>query len=226
MRVAVQHPFAEDLGSPRRGSQKPRQNQPDLRLISVSVEPAAPRLAAIVAADMVDYTRHMAGDEAGTHARSTALHRSVILPGLTRHGARLIKHTGDGFLAEFASATRAVWFAVKFQEAVRSWNTRRARSRRLEFRVGVNLGDVIADAHDVFGHSVNIASRLEAAARPGCVLVSYAVFASVRDPRLLFEDAGELSLKNVDEPMRGSHVRLSGSRRSKGGWGEQRDSNP
>jgi adenylate cyclase len=226
MRVAVQSPFADDQVSSPRGSQKPRQNQPDLRLISDSDEPAAPRLAAIVAADMVDYTRHMADDEAGTHARSTALRRSLIVPGLASYGARLIKHTGDGFLAEFASATRAVRFAVEFQHAVRSWNTRRARSRRLEFRVGVNLGDVIVEAHDVFGHSVNIAARLEAAARPGGVLVSYAVFASVRDPRVLFEDAGELSLKNVDEPVRGFHARLSASRRSRGGWGEQRDSNP
>ena len=83
--------------------------------------------------------------------------------------------------------------------------------RRLEFRVGINLGDVIAEAHDVFGHSVNIASRLEAVARPGGVLVSHAVFASVRDPRLPFEDAGELSLKNVNEPVRGFHARLSAS---------------
>jgi adenylate cyclase len=225
MRVAVQSPFAEDVAPSRRGSQKPRQNQPDLRLISVSVEPAAPRLAAIVAADMVDYTRHMADDETGTHARSTVLRRSVIAPGLARHGARLVKHTGDGFLAEFASATRAVWFAVGFQKAVRSWNARRAHSRRLEFRVGVNLGDVIVEANDVFGHSVNIAARLEAAAQPGGVLVSQAVFASVRDPGLLFEDAGELSLKSIDEPVRGFHARLSDQRRSKG-WGEQRDSNP
>ena len=100
-------------------------------------------------------------------------------------------------MAEFSSATVAVWFAVRFQRAVRAWNARRARERPLEFRVGINLGDVIADAHDVFGHSVNIASRLEAIARPGGVLVSHAVFASVRDARLSFDDAGELSLKNV-----------------------------
>ena len=216
---------AEDVAEPsRRGQQKSRQHQPDLRLVSddsnVGVGSPAPRLAAIVAADMVDYTRQMASDEAGTHARSAALRRGVLEPGLARHGARVFKHTGDGFLAEFPSATQAVWFAVRFQEAVRVWNARRARARRFEFRVGVNLGDVIVEAHDVFGHSVNIAARLEAVARPGGVLVSQAVFVSVRDPRLLFEDAGDLSLRNVDEPVRGFHARL------RRGWGEQRDSNP
>ncbi len=225
MRAVVPSRFAEDLAEPsRQGQQKSRQHQPDLRLVSddgnVGVGSPAPRLAAIVAADMVDYTRQMASDEAGTHARSAALRRGVLEPGLARHGARVIKHTGDGFLAEFPSATQAVWFAVRFQEAVRVWNARRARARRFEFRVGVNLGDVIVEAHDVFGHSVNIAARLEAVARPGGVLVSQAVFVSVRDPRLLFEDAGDLSLRNVDEPVRGFHARL------RRGWGEQRDSNP
>lgn len=214
MRAVVQSQFAEDLAAPsRRGHEKPRQNQPDLRLIStdsdVGVGSAAPRLAAIVAADMVDYTRHMANDEAGTHARCAALRRTVMEPGLARHGARVIKHTGDGFLAEFSSATQAVWFAIRFQDAVRTWNARRARARRLEFRVGVNLGDVIVEAHDLFGHSVNIAARLESIARPGGVLVSHAVFVSVRDPRLLFEDAGDLSLRNVDEKVRGFHATLS-----------------
>ncbi len=89
---------------------------------------------------MVDYTRHMANDEAGTHARYAALRRNVVAPGLARHGARIIKHTGDGFMAEFSSATQSVWFAVRFQDAVRAWNARRARARRLEFRVGINLG--------------------------------------------------------------------------------------
>ena len=227
MRAVVQNPVAGDVAdSPRRSNQRSRQNSPDLRLVGDdsggNAAARAPRLAAIVAADMVDYTRHMATDEAGTHARFADLRRRVLAPGLARHGARIVKHTGDGFLAEFASATQAVWFAVRFQDAVRVRNARRAYARRLEFRVGINLGDVIVDAHDVFGHSVNIAARLEAVARPGGVLVSHAVFASVRDPRLRFEAAGELSLRNVDEPVRGFHARLSG----RGGWGEQRDSNP
>jgi adenylate cyclase len=195
------------------------QDRPDLRLVSAasrgSLKFRGTRLAVIVAVDTVDYTRHMAGDEAGTHARCAAVSRTVVQPGLARHGARIIKHTGDGFLAEFSSATLAVWFAVKFQDAIRAWNARRVRDRRLEFRVGINLGDVIVEAHDVFGHSVNVASRLERAARPGGVLVSHAVFVSVRDPRLRFEDAGDLSLKNIDEPVRGFHATLSAAAKSR-----------
>ena len=111
MRAAVQSPFAEDPAvPPRRGNQRSKQNQPELRLISgenrADVGSFAPRLAAIVAVDMVDYTRHMASDEAGTHARYAALRRNVVAPGLARHGARIIKHTGDGFMAEFSSATQ------------------------------------------------------------------------------------------------------------------------
>ena len=163
MRVAVSNPFAEDRVP------GPKKNQPDLRLINGEVRtdasPTARRLAAIVAADMVDYTRHMADDEAGTHARCTALWRNIVGPGIARHGARIFKHTGDGFMAEFSSATLAVWFAVRFQRRrfVPGMPGGRANDR-IEFRVGINLGDVIADAHDVFGHSVNIASRLEAIA--------------------------------------------------------------
>ena len=216
MRVAVPTPFVGAQTS-RRNSQEQVRNPPDLRLIradfGASAGAAAPRLAVIVAADMVDYTRHMASDEARTYARCTSLRKTIIEPALARHGARVIKHTGDGFIAEFPSATGAVRFAVSLQGAIRTWNARRARERPLEFRIGINLGDVIAEAHDVFGHSVNIASRLEALARPGGVLVSHAVVVSVRDPRLVFEDAGELSLKNVSEPVRGFHARLPTPRR-------------
>jgi adenylate cyclase len=219
MRVVVPRPFAEDFAATPQETKKSRQDQPDLRLVGgerlADAGSSAPRLAAIVAADMVDYTRHMSADEAGTHARCTALRRTVMEPGLARHRARIIKYTGDGFLAEFSSATLAVWFAVRFQDAVRAWNVRRARAKRLEFRVGINLGDVIVEAQDVFGHSVNIAARLQAIASPGGVLVSHAVFASVRDPRLLFEDAGDLLLKNVSEPVRGFHVGLSVSPRTR-----------
>jgi class 3 adenylate cyclase len=217
MPAVTQTPFAEDPS--RQGNQQPSRLQPELRLVSgasrSSTGSFGTRLAAIVAADMVEFTRHMANDEAGTHARCVALRRTVVQPGLARHGARIIKHTGDGFMAEFSSATEAVWFAVWFQKAVGAWNARRVRERRLEFRVGINLGDVIVEAHDIFGHSVNVASRLESAARPGGVLVSHAVFASVRDPRLLFEDAGDLPLKNIDEPVRGFHARLSTSAKSR-----------
>ncbi len=166
-----------------------------------------PRLAVILAADIVAYTRHMAEDESGTHARVTFILRHIVEPHIARHEARLIKHTGDGFLAEFWSATRAAWFAVDFQRAVRTWNARRRRARWLEFRVGINLGDVIAEGRDIAGHSVNIAVRLESLAEPGGVLAAYPVFAAIRDPGLLFEDLGELALKNLRETVRGYRVR-------------------
>ena len=172
----------------------------------------APRLAVILAADIVEYTRHMAEDEAGTHARLTAIFRDLVAPRLARHDGRLVKGTGDGFLAEFGCATRAAWFAVEFQRAARAWNARRRRGRRLEFRVGINLGDVIVEGRDVFGHSVNIAARLESLAEPGGVLVSYPVCAAIRDPGLLFEDVGELALKNLDGTVRGYRLRPSGER--------------
>jgi adenylate cyclase len=210
---------AEDRDeSPRRDNPEPGRNQPNLRLVQAEAGDGSAisgsRLAVILAADAVDYTRLMAADEAGTYARLTAVYRTIIEPGIARHSARIIKNTGDGFLAEFCSATRAVWFALEFQDAVRTWNARRSRHKRLEFRVGINLGDVIVAAHDVFGHSVNIAARLEASAEPGGVLVSHAVFASVRDPRLSFEDAGDLLLRNISEPVRSFRARSGVPRRS------------
>ncbi|MBV8615631.1 MAG: adenylate/guanylate cyclase domain-containing protein [Acetobacteraceae bacterium] len=178
---------------------------------AADVEQAArpvPRLAVILAADIVEYTRHMAEDEAGTHARVAAIRRDIVEPHIARHEARFVKSTGDGFLAEFWSATRAAWFAVEFQRAVRAWNARRRRGRPLQFRLGINLGDVIAEGHDLIGHTVNVAVRLESLAEPGGVLVSYPVVAAIRDPGLRFEDRGELALKNLREPVRGYRVRL------------------
>lgn len=164
------------------------------------------RLAVILAADMVGYSRHMSEDEAGTHARFTAIFRRVIGPAMARYDARLVKNTGDGFLAEFASATASVRCAVQFQDGIRVWNGRQGRGRSLQFRVGINLGDVIVEPYDVFGHSVNVAARLEALAEPGGILVSHAVSASVRDPTLSFEDVGELALKNMAETVRSFRV--------------------
>ena len=118
---------------------RPRPNQPSFRLVRTdqgehAVFPES-RLAVILAADVADYTRHMAKDEAGTHARFTLVYNNFVQPGIARHGARIVKNTGDGFIAEFWSATRAVWFGVDFQDALRAWNARRHRNRRLEFRV-------------------------------------------------------------------------------------------
>ena len=164
------------------------------------------RLSAVLAADVAAYSRHMAEDEAGTHARFMAVWCRVVEPVIAHHEGRTVKNTGDGFLAVFESATSAVRCAMGFQSAVRAWNVRRARGRPLLFRVGINLGDVIFEPHDVFGHSVNVAARLEAIAEPGGILVSHAVRVSVRDPAMCFEDVGELSLKNMTETVRGFRV--------------------
>lgn len=219
MHVTERATVAEDCEeASRQENAEPRRNQLPLRLVQAQLREnadfAGSRLAVILATDVADYTRHMAKDEAGTHARFMAVYQNFVQPGIARHGARIIKNTGDGFMAEFWSATRAVRFAVDFQDAVRAWNARRIRDRRLEFRIGINLGDVIVEPHDVFGHNVNIAARLEAIAEPGTVLVSHAVFASVRDPRLSFEDAGDLPLKNMNETVRGFRARARPTIRS------------
>ena len=198
-------------------SAKSERQLPGLRLVQAGdgAGSGASRLAVILVADAVDYSRQMEADEAGTYARLSAIFRSIVEPGVARHGGKVVKDTGDGFLAVFWSATSAVRFAVEFQNAVRVWNARRAPQRHLEFRVGINLGDVIVAPHDVFGHNVNVAARLEASAEPGGVLVSHAVFAAVRDQRLCFEDAGEVSLGNISETVRGFRARSAAPRRSR-----------
>lgn len=180
-----------------------------LQLVAQQGRPAAApaRLAVIVAADVLEYSRHMADDEAGTHARFSAICHDLVKPGVEFHGGSVFKHTGDGFMAIFWSAARAVSFALEFQEAIKRRDGRRARARRLEFRVGINLGDVIVEPDDVFGHNVNVAARLQAMAKPGSVLVSQSVVTAARDPRLWFEDAGSLQLKNMKEVVRSYRAR-------------------
>jgi adenylate cyclase len=189
------------------------------------VRPAS-RLAAVLVADIVAYSRHMAEDEAGTHALLIAIFRNFVEPRIARENGRIVKTTGDGFLAEFRSATHAAWFAVEFQGAARAWNARRRRSRRLDFRIGINLGDVIVEAHDIFGHSVNVAARLQALAEPAGVLVSHAVRLAVRDPRLAFEDLGDLALRNINETVRGFRLRRSAACRFGRETSSVRDSGP
>src|SRR3954462_1113933 len=124
------------------------------------------RLAAILGGDVAGYSRLMHDDEEVTHARFTALMTGTILPAITRHGGRVFKNTGDGFLAVFASAVDAVRAATQFQDAVAEAAAGETGERRLVFRVGINIGDVIVGAEDIFGDGVNIAARLEAIAEP------------------------------------------------------------
>ena len=125
------------------------------------------RLSAILAADVAGYSRLMHHDEEATHAKLTALLADGVEPAIAEHGGRIVKNTGDGFLAEFLSAVEAVRAAVQFQNRIKELTINDVEARRVAFRVGVNIGDLIVEPHDIFGDGVNIAARLEGIAEPG-----------------------------------------------------------
>ncbi|TYO65040.1 adenylate/guanylate cyclase domain-containing protein [Bradyrhizobium hipponense] len=162
------------------------------------------KLAAILAADIAGYSRLMGADEEGTLARLKAHRRELIDPKIAQHQGRIVKTTGDGMLAEFPSVVEAVQCAVEVQQAMFARNRDLQPDKRIVFRVGINLGDIIVDEGDVYGEGVNVAARLEALAEPGEVCVSQAVHDQVRDrlPSLTFEDRGEHSVKNIARPVR------------------------
>jgi adenylate cyclase len=164
--------------------------------------PPVRRLAAILAADVAGYSRLMGADEEGTHARVKAHLRELIEPKIAEHRGRIVKNTGDGFLAEFASVVDAVRCAVEVQRGMAERNADVPEKRRISFRVGVNLGDVIVEEHDIFGDGVNVAARLEALAEPGGICVSRVVRDQVRDKfDCAFEDLGEQQVKNITRPV-------------------------
>src|SRR5271154_1893008 len=172
---------------------------------------ATRRLTAILAADVVGYSRLMGADEEGTHERVKNHLRDLIDPKIREHRGRIVKTTGDGVLAEFASVVDAVRCAGEIQHAMADRDLDLAEDRRLRFRIGVNLGDVIADGDDIYGDGVNIAARLEGLAAPGGICVS----GTVRDhigARLpyAFEDMGEQSVKNIARPVRAYALRAEG----------------
>ena len=161
------------------------------------------RLAAILAADVVGYSRLIRADEEGTIAALKTLRADLIDPKLAEHNGRIVKLMGDGMLAEFASVVDAVRTAVEIQAAVTKHNAGLPEDKRIEFRVGVNLGDVVIDGDDIYGDGVNVASRLEGLAEPGGICVSDKVYEEVRDRTdLAFEDLGEQEVKNIDRPVR------------------------
>jgi len=166
------------------------------------------RLTAILAADTAGYSRLMGTDEEGTHRRLQAHLRELIDPKITEYRGRVVKNTGDGFLAEFASVVDAVRCAVEVQRGMAKRNAVTSPEERIEFRVGINLGDVIAEGGDIFGDGVNIAARLEALAEPGGICVSRVVRDQVRDKLdYAFEDMGEQQVKNISRPVRVYRVR-------------------
>jgi TolB-like protein/Tfp pilus assembly protein PilF len=164
---------------------------------------ATRRLTAILAADVVGYSRLMGADEEGTHERFKAHLIELLDPKIREHHGRIVKTTGDGVLAEFASVVDAVRCAGEIQRAMAYRDLDLAEERRLRFRIGVNLGDVIADGDDIYGDGVNIAVRLEGLAAPGSICVSGTVRDHIGD-RLpyTFEDIGEQSVKNIARPVR------------------------
>ena len=155
-------------------------------------QPVERRLAAILAADVAGYSRLMGADEEGTHERVTACLTGIVDPKIAQYRGRIVKSTGDGFLAEFASVVDAVRSAVEVQREMAAQNIGIAADQRIAFRIGINLGDIIVERHDIFGDGVNVAARLEALAEPGGICVSRVVRDQVRDKLdVAFEDMGE-----------------------------------
>src|SRR5258707_7347704 len=171
------------------------------------MEPAGPkrverRLAAILAADVAGYSRLMGEDEEGTLAALKAIWRELSDPKIKEHRGRLVKTTGDGVLVEFSSVVDAVRCAVDIQREMALRNAGTPDPKRIELRIGINLGDIIIDGRDIFGDGVNVAARLEALAEPGGICVSRVVRDQVRDKLdFAFEDRGEQQVKNIARPV-------------------------
>ena len=160
------------------------------------------RLAAILAADVVGYSRLMAGDETGTHARLKALRQDFIEPKIAEHRGRMVKLMGDGALVEFASVVDAVECAAEIQNGIAKRQAELPEDQRIAFRIGINMGDLIIEDDDIYGDGVNIAARLEALAEPGGICVSRTVYDHVKNKvEFGFEPQGEHVVKNIPEPV-------------------------
>ena len=169
------------------------------------------RLAAILAADVVGYSRLMEADEDGTIARLKTVRLELIDPALAKCKGRIIKTTGDGILVEFQSVTEALRCAVDFQERMARRNRDMPASRTLLYRIGINLGDVIVEGDDILGDGVNVAARLESIAQPGGICISAAVRDQVGDRlEVGYEDLGDQHVKNINRPIRVFKVVLTG----------------
>jgi len=161
------------------------------------------RLAAIVAGDISGYSRLMELDEEGTHARVKRIERDLIEPSIAEHHGRLVKTTGDGFIAIFDSPVEAVRFGIVIQQNMVGRNASLPKHHWIEFRIGVNLGDVIIEADDIYGDGVNIASRLEGIANPGQVYISSGIYEQVKNKLVCgYESLGDRKVKNITEPVR------------------------
>src|SRR5882724_2097622 len=169
------------------------------------------RLAAVLAADVAGYSRLMGSDEEGTLARLKVVRKALVDPTIAKHRGRIVKTTGDGMLVEFASAVDAARCSVEVQRGMAAQNADIPQDVRIEFRIGIHVGDVIIDENDIFGDAVNIAARLEGIAEPGGVCISDDTQRQLRGKVSVgFDDLGLQTLKNIAEPMRAWRMQVGG----------------
>ena len=167
------------------------------------------RLVAVLAADVAGYSRLMGADEEGTLAQLKAVRKALVDPTIAAHRGRIVKTTGDGMLVEFASAVDAARGAAEVQRAMAKQNTNVPQDTRIEFRIGIHVGDIIIDDNDIFGDGVNIAARLEGIAEPGGICISDDAQRQIRGKiDIAFDDMGPQTLKNIAEPMRAWRLRM------------------
>jgi adenylate cyclase len=178
-------------------------------------EPVERRLAAVLAADVAGYSRLMGRDEERTLANLKSFRKTLVDPAIAAHRGRIVKTTGDGMLVEFASAVDAARCAVEVQRSVAAQNADVPQDLRIEFRIGIHVGDIIIDDNDIFGDGVNIAARLEGIAVPGGICISDDAHRQIRGKiDIGYDDIGEQALKNIVEPMRAWRIRLAGENAS------------
>src|SRR5271169_3913777 len=167
------------------------------------------RLAAILAADVVGYSRLMGSDEEGTLARLNAHRREFLEPTVAAHHGRIVKRTGDGILIEFGSAVDATRCAIEVQRGMAQRNADAPADQRIEIRIGINVGDIIIEEGDIFGDGVNIAARLEGIAEPGGICISDDAYRQVRGKiDTAFEDEGDRQLKNIERSVKVYSIQL------------------
>ena len=161
------------------------------------------RLAAIIVGDIASYSRLMQADEEGTHVRVKRIERDLIQPSIIEHHGTLVKTTGDGFIAIFDSPVEAVRCSIVIQQNLVGRNASLPKESRIEYRIGVNLGDVIVESDDVYGDGVNIASRIEGIAEPGQVYISGAIYEQIKHKVVCgYESLGDRKVKNITDPVR------------------------
>ena len=176
------------------------------------------RLAAIMVADVVGYSRLMGQDEAGTLARLKKLRAEFLHPKVAEHGGRIVNTTGDGTLVEFASAVDAVKHAIDVQRGMMERNAGLSDEERIDLRLGINVGDIIIDGDDIYGDGVNVAARLEGLAEPGGIYISGTVFDQIGSKLdLTVDDLGPQSVKNIAEPVRTYRIRIEAATLAAGG---------